>query len=76
MYVGVYTDDNTTNTGVPQVFTSASTTTESTSIIQNVEDIMPSQDKGDVDDTHAKQFGSSSDSPVIQTLLVITFVNR
>ena len=53
---------------VSEVLTSALETSTSKSIIQNAEEEMPSQAMRDVDDTHAKQLGSSIDSPVIQLL--------
>ena len=61
-------DDNSSNSRVPEVFTSAIKTSISKSIIHNVEEEMPSQDKRDVDDIHVKQLGSSIDFPVIPML--------
>ena len=61
-------DDNIANLRVPTVFTSALETETSKNIIHNAEEEMLSQDKGVVDDTHAKQLDSSIDSPIIQLL--------
>ena len=68
MNVGAYPDDNITNLRVPEFFTSSMENISSTSIVHNVEEEMSSQDKGDVDDTHAKKLCSSIDSPVIPIL--------
>ena len=68
LHVGADPDDNTTNSRVPEVFTSALETSISKSIIHNAEEEMPSHAKRDVDDIHAKQLGSSTDSPVIPML--------
>ena len=68
LHAGADPDENTTNLRVPEVLTLPIETITSKSIIHNVEVEMPSQAKGDVDDIHAKQLCSSTDSPVIQML--------
>ena len=68
MHVGAYSNDNTTNSRVPYILTSALEQSVSKRIIHNVEDEMPSHAKRDVDNTHANKLGSSRDSPVIQLL--------
>ena len=68
LYVGANPDDNTINLRVPEFFTSSLETSTSKSIIQNVDEEIPSRAMRDVDDTHAKQLGSSIDSLVIQLL--------
>ena len=68
LHAGADPDENITHLRVPEVLTSSLETDFSKIIIHNVEEEMPSHAKGDVDDIHAKQLGSSTDSPVIQLL--------
>ena len=68
MHVGAYPDDNITNLRVPEVFTSTLENISSTRIVHNAEEELSSKAQKAVDDTHAKQLGSSTYSTVIPIL--------